>query len=371
MSAWMWAIVWAALAGSPPSATHGAASLLSSPESLQSADLAWVPPPTAGIRLPALAPTPTDRALLRKPWCSFGHHAQRFATGGPSADVVFRRPSQVARAALNEIRENITNPDNYKSRPAAEARFNELVRTVDGPALVRITLQDTDARIQLMALKATTAIVALQPRLAAFATGYLGVKDPQLAGAAVELHFASDCDTAVIYALDGFRHPDEGVQLTTLRLVLKASQDHENLRLADRIAALVAQGVGTPRARVVALRILGQLGTLATANQVEGLLKDKDDRVAAEALATLAVLQPESAAKLLTKWLKDKSPLKRAGALRAFAQVHGTRRDLAENVIRPLTRETTPLPDTLGVGVGPGKTIGEVARAALAYMEME
>ena len=356
MAAWLTGLVWLALTNNPVA--------------LQSMDLAWVPPPSAGVRVPAMARVATDRGLVRKPWCSFGRHAQRTSSAANGPDVLFRRLSPEVRSALSEIHEAILNPSDYSARATAVARFAKLVQTVDGPALIRTTLMDTDARVQLMALKAAQLIVARQPRLAAFATGYLGAGDPQLSMAALDLHFASGCDTAAQYALDGFRHPDEGVQLTTLRLVYAYSRDHENLRLADRIGEFVAQGKGTPRARVVALRILGRLGVSATTSYVEALLNDKQDAVAAEALATLAILQPGAAEKLLGKWLKDKSPLKRAGALRAFAQVHASRRDLAEKVLRPMLNEATPVVDVYGVGAAPGRTLGEVAHAALDYIEM-
>jgi hypothetical protein len=371
-------IMWLALASAPPypalagatTTTQGRISV-PKPAAQQNVDVSWVPPATVGMRLPAMTAQPTDRALVRKPWCNFGRHAQRFAVTGAVPDIVFRKPTQQARTELNQIRENITNPENYKSASEAEARFNKLVRTTDGPAMVRITLLDSDERMELLGLKAAKAIVALQPRLAAFATGYLSVKDPALATAAVELHFASECDTAVLYGLDGFRHPDEGVQLATLRMVYLTTQNHENLRLVDRIAALLADGVGTPRARVAALRVMARVGALATSNYAEALLKDKDDVVAAEALATLAVLQPARAGLYATKWLKDKSPQKRAGALRAYAQVFAVRQDLADTVIRPLMADPTPLADPSGLNAGLGKTLGDVARAAVAYMALE
>lgn len=360
MKVWLTAILAAALLGSPAQAHADAPTL----------DLSWVPPPSVGMRLPALTPEPTDRALVRKPWCDFGHHAQRFSTPGAGPDFVFRKLSPPARTALQEIRDAITNPNDYKAAAEAEARFDRLVLTADGAALVRLTLLDPNPRIELMALNAAKLIAALEPRLAAFATGYLASADPELAAAAVETHFASGCDTAALYALDGFGHPDERVQLATLRAAFNVSRNHENLRLVDRIAALMASGKGTPRARIVALRVLGRLGAVATSNYVETLLKDKDDAVAGEALATLAVLQPERAGVQATKWLKDKSPQKRAGALRAFAQAYAGRQDLAEKLIRPLMQDTTPLADPLGVGEGAGKTLGDEARAALDYIEL-
>ncbi len=356
MAAWLIGLVWLALTDNPVA--------------LQNADLSWVPPPTAGMRAPALAPVATDRQLVRKPWCDFGRHAQRAGKGTNAADVVFRRPSAQSRTALNAIREAIQNPDDYKATGAAQARFEQLAQTIDGPGLLRITFQDTDARVQLMTLKATRLVVARQPRLVAFATAYLGATDPQMAIAAMEAHFASGCDTAAQYGLDGFRHPDEGVQLATLKQVFEVTRQRENLRLIDRIADLVAQGVGTPRARVIALRLVGRLDDEAASAAVESLLKDKNDAVAAEAFATLAILQPGLAEKRLGKWLKDKSPLKRAAALRAFAQVHANRRDLAEKVLRPLLADPTPIPETLGVAAAPGKTLGAVAQAALNYIEM-
>lgn len=331
-------------------------------------DLSWVPTPTAGVRLPALTRETTDRALVRKPWCDFGKHAQRYSKGGNGADAVFRRPSAEARATLNEIRESILNPTDYASPAAAEARFGQLAQTVDGPALIRLTIQDADPRIERMALRASKLVVALQPRLAAFATGYLTSADPELAIAAVDMHFASGCDTAAQYALDGFRHPLESVQLATLRAVYEFSRNHENLRLADRILQFIAEGKGTPRARFVALRLFGHLGLESTAVPIEALLTDKQDAVAAESLATLAIVSPGLAEKYLKKWLKDKSPLKRAGAMRAIAQVYASRREVAEPLLRPLLNDTTPLPDAFGLAAAPGKTLGEVARAALAYI---
>lgn len=354
MAGWLTGLVWLALSAAP-----------------QPVDLTWVPAPSVGLRLPALAAQPTDRALVRKPWCNFGRHAQRWAKGSTTPDVVFRRPSTEARAALQEIHEAVLNPTDYTSRDAAEARFQKLVQTVDGPALIRITLQDTDTRMQLMSLRAAKLIVARQPRLAAFATGYLGSPEPELAIAATEMHFASGCDTAVLYALDSFRHPDENVQLALLHLILQASQERENLRLAERIGSFIAEGKGTPRTRVIALRLLGRLGVEAATTDVERMLNDKQDAVAAEALATLAILQPGAVEKRIGKWWKDKSPHKRAAAMRAFAQVYPTRLDLAEKQLRPMVNDTTPLPDAFGVAMGPGKTLGDLARAALSYVQME
>ena len=357
MAAWLTGLMWLALTNNPVA--------------LQSADLSWIPLATAGMRAPALAREATDRRLLRKPWCDFGRHAQRVGKLQDGVDVVFRRPSAEARTALNEVIESLQNPNDYKARATAEARFTQLAQTVDGPGLLRIALQDADPRVELMALKASRLVMGRQPRLVAFATPFLGAADPQLAIAAVETHFASGCNTAAQYALDGFRHPDEGVQLATLKSVYAATRTHEDLRLADRIGDLVVQGHGTPRTRTIALRLLGRLGLEAASTNVEALLTDKQDAVAAEALATLAILQPGAAEKRLGKWLKDKSVVKRAGALRAFAQVYASRLDLAEKVLRPLLSDATPLPDPLGVGVGPGRTLGEVARAALAYVEMQ
>ena len=322
------------------------------------------------MRVPAFAPAVTDRALLRKPWCDFGKHAKRYSPGTPGPDVVFRRPSEEARTALHEIHEAIVDPTNYAAPAAAEARFAKWVQTIDGPALIRLTVQDPDPRMQLLSLKASRLIVARQPRLAAFATAYLSSADPALATAALEMHFASGCDTAAQYALDGFRHPDETVQLATLHAVYDASRSHENLRLGDRIAELMSQGRGTARARVVALRLFGRLGLESVAAYVEPLLKDKQDAVAAEALATLAILQPSIAEKYATKWLKDKSPLKRAGALRALAQIYAGRRDLAEPLLRPMLNDKTPVPDAFGLAMAPGGTLGDVAQAALNYVVM-
>ena len=244
--------------------------------------LQWVPPPTAGVRLPAMAETATDRVLVRKPWCDFGRHAQRFSKGFTGVDLVFRKPSVPARNALNAIRDSIMNPQSWSSPGLAEKEFARLAATSDGPALIRLTLVDTDARIQLLGLTASLPVVAKHPRLAAFATAYLGAPDAKLAQAAVEMHFATGCDTAALYALDGFRHGDERVQLTTLRLIYEASRNHENLRLIDRIGEFISQGKGSPRARVVALRVIGQLGTESVSNYVEKLLTDKQDAVAAE-----------------------------------------------------------------------------------------
>ncbi len=332
--------------------------------------LQWVPPPTAGVRLPAMAETATDRVLVRKPWCDFGRHAQRFSKGFTGVDLVFRKPSVPARNALNAIRDSILNPQSWSSPGLAEKEFARLAATSDGPALIRLTLVDTDARIQLLGLTASLPVVAKHPRLAAFATAYLGAPDAKLAQAAVEMHFASGCDTAALYALDGFRHGDERVQLTTLRLIYEASRNHENLRLIDRIGEFISQGKGSPRARVVALRVIGQLGTESVSNYVEKLLTDKQDAVAAEALVTLAILQPGKVEKRLQKWLSDKSALKRAAAIRAFAQVHANRRDLAEKYLRPLQNDTTPVPDFFGIRMAPDQQIGEIARSALRYIEL-
>ena len=332
-------------------------------------DLSWLPAATTGVRLPALQRDVTDRGVARRRWCDFGRHAQRLAKVPPALDPVFRKPSSETRRALQEIRDSLANPDDYTAPQQAEARLRALVATAEGPPLLRVLLQDPQPRLQLLALRLGAAVVAAHPRLAAFATPYLNVADPERAAAAVELHVRSGCDTAALYALDGFRHPSEAVQLTTLRLVWEVSQSHENLRLADRISQFLVQGHGTPRSRVAALRVLGRLGWLSAGTDVEPLLRDRQPAVAAEALVTLAIVQPGRAERVLLKWLRDPTALKRAAAVRAFAQVFAHRVDLAEKHLRPLIADVAPLPPDLGQTAKPQR-VRDVVEEALAYIEL-
>lgn len=329
-------------------------------------DVSWVPPLQIGVRVPALLPEPTDRALVRRPWCDFGLHAQRRGQLAPGMDPVFRRLSPQAKTVLNTNRELALNPADYTGPKTAETHLLELLKTPDGPPLARTLLQDQQPVMLGIGLRMARQLVAQHPRLAAFATGYLAIADPQLALEAMEVHMAAECDTAVQYGMDGFKHPSEAVQIATLRRVFELAQNHDDLRLPGRILAWMREGYGSPLARVVALRMATQLGWLSSATDAEVLTGDKQDAVAGEAMVLLAMTQPVLTEGKLAKWLKEKSPIRRAGALRAFAQVNVYRPDVTDKLLRPLLEDRTVVTDAV---TGEKRTLGDLAEAAMRYLE--
>lgn len=337
---------------------------------LLAVDTSWVPPLTVGIRAPAFLPEATDRALVRRPWCDFGRHAQRRAKGLPGMDAVFRRPSGESRQALAVIRERIVTPDDYKTRSQAEKDLTTLLKTMDGPALYKTLSQDENRDVLAIATRAAVPIVAQHPRLAAFVTGMLAAPDPELALAAMELHLAAACDTPVQYGMDGFTHPSEAVQMSTLHRVWELSQKFEDLRLPNRVLQWVIEGRGTPRSRVTAVRIAAMLGSQSAFNAAQTLLADKNDAVAAEALVIVAQLQPNLAEARIPKWLRDKSPVKRAAAVRAMMAAMPDRQDLVDKWLMPLAHDTAVVPDLYGINGGP-RTVADLVAEALRYAAVQ
>ena len=346
----------------PPSAPAA------NPATLPAVDLSWLPPLTVGARSPAFLAQPTDRALVRKPWCDFGRHAQRRAAGAVGTDPIFRRPSAEAKQALAAIREELLNPADFRVREAAETKLATLLATDDGPAIYKGLAQDQSVYMQTIAARGAKAQVRAHPRLAAFATGLLAAADPALALAVVELHLNAICDTPVQYGVDGFKHPDERVQLATLREVYRISREMENLRLPDRVLAWMLEGRGSARARVVALRMTNALGWQSAWTAVLALSADKNEHVAAEAFVVACSLQPGWANTRVPKWLKDKSPVKRAAAIRGFVAAFPDRADLVQTWLHPLASDKALVPDPYGVNGGPRVVSDLVAQAEAAVL---
>jgi HEAT repeat protein len=209
--------------------------------------------------------------------------------------------------------------------------------------------------------------MAANPRLAAMMLEHLKHPDPAVARAAVRLVFATGCDAPVQYGMDALRHADESVQLTVLQEVGTAMRHRTDIGLPDKVMAWLEAGEGKPRARLAALRMLAELGWLPATPGLERLARGPQPDESAEALAALAVVAPTRAAKLMTAWLSDRQPVRRAAAARAVVEVMALEPARAAAALQPLLADGARGADPLQ----PATTVGEVARRALAWVRVE
>lgn len=312
----------------------------------------------------AVAPKPGPAKVWprRVPWCDFAKHAQGLAAVPVAQDPVFRTPTPARLAAM----EAILSTPRATPRATRAAALTALFQGDDGAALARVALSATDPKRLALALQAATPLATNHPRLAGLVTGQLAHPEPEVAEWTVHLLFQTGCDSPALYAMDGLQHASEPVRKATVGHVMDAATRHPDIGLMAKMSTWLENPTATRLEKVRTLRMLGDLGWLPATPTLQRLVGAKDPVVAAEALVALARVAPQTAAPWLKPWAKDRNPLRRAAAARAAADVFALDPDRGRQLLGPLLADKArvPMPDEGGA------TVGELARRALAYVEM-
>jgi hypothetical protein len=302
---------------------------------------------------------PATRVQERQPFCDFGAHSAALQNVAVQADPVFRQPGPSAKQALAAQRKRL-----LEGLPAPD--LAALFAGPDGPALVRLALQERDPRTLEAVLSAAQPVARRHPRLAALALDHVLSPHVEVATAAVGLAFATGCDAPSLYALDGLAHPDERVQRAVLAHLAILLQNHRDIGLASRLCRWLEEGKAPVTSRVLALRLLASVGWMPAEPTLQGLSQSTEPAVAAEALVAWAVVAPDRARASAVKWLTDRRPVKRAAALRALAQAAPEEPTTAVAIAR-LAHDRHAGADPLAAAT----TVAEVAQQALAYIALE
>jgi len=325
---------------------------------------AWPPPMVVGMRLAAQSSAP------RRVWCDFAAHAKARSVVKYAQDPLFRKLAPEPQAAFDEVRKAlIAAKPGTKAHRAAETALQNLLLGPDASGMARVALSDAESKVFVPALRFACAVAPGEPRIIGFAGQHLKSKDPQVVLAAATLLFAANCDSPLDYVLDALENDDAAVQTGVLQLVFRSALDHTTSPTLARVAQWLDAGGGTTATRVLALRILGVLAWQPTVGILERLTKEAEPAVAGEALASLAVLGAAMPA-TVQAFLTDPSPLRRAGAIRAIAQMDAMRPERVRAQVTPLLSDKAPVTDAAATGKDKPPTVGELAQRALDYAEV-
>lgn len=301
----------------------------------------------------------------RQPWCDFGNQAKVFLATPPSADPVFRTPTELVKAKLGVVRKTLMLG---KLEPAAAViQLRALFGLSEGASLARLAVMDPDPKMAAAALDAAQSIAPQHPRLFALAAEKFAHPDPAVAEAAVRLAFSTGCDIPALYALDGLRHPDARVQRATVALVRDAARWRTDIGLVVKLTDWLESGEGAPQARLAAIRALGELAWLPATGVLNRLVRTGKLNEAAEAFVALSAVSPSAVAGQVEAWLRDKAAVKRAAGARAVAQALALDQRKVEKWLAMLLADPATGADPLA----PTTTVGQVAKQALAYVRME
>ncbi len=316
-----------------------------------------------GLRTP-MRSSPTAPAS-RLPWCDFGNQAKVFIATPPSADPVFRNPTDLTKAKLGVLRKNLML--GTLDRHAAVVQLRTLFALPDGPSLARLAVMDADPKWAVAALDAAQSIAPQHPRLFALVTEKFAHPDAAVAEAAIRLAFSTACDVPALYALDGLHHPDARVQAATVALLAEAARRRTDLGLVGKLLEWLESGDGAAQARLAAIRALGELAWLPATGVLDRLARTGKPNEAAEAFVALAAVSPWTVTGRLETWLRDKAPVKRAAGARAAAQALALEQAKVEKWLTALLEDRATGADPLA----PATTVGQVAQKAMRYVRME
>lgn len=276
-------------------------------------------------------------------------------------DPVFRPPSPEAKAQLGRTRKAILTGD-----PTGDAQLQALVSGPQGPSLARLALQDRDPRMQLAAAKAATGLAKAHPRLFAFLPTLDRNTPSNLALALVRLDFATACDTPVLYALDALDHPSAEVVELAVRLVAAQAQHIRSPAPVDRVAAWLERRSGPPKQRLLAVRLLADLGLVHLSGLMGRLSRDPDAAVAGEARVGWARLAPVDASKSAATWWQDRRPCAQLATLRAVALLGAAEPAVHLASVQSATQNSAICGDPL---TGLPRKVSEVAQQVLDYWQ--
>ncbi len=278
-----------------------------------------------------------------------------------AADPVFRPPTPEAKAQLGRTRKAIFSGD-----PGGPAQLQALFDGPEGPALARLALQDRDPRMQIAAATAATSLAKAHPRLFAFLPGLNRSTPPRLALATLQLNFATGCDTPMLFGMDALDHPSAEVVELAIRLSVAQTQQIRSPALADRVAAWLERRSGPARLRILAVRLLADLGAVHLTGLMARLSKDGDPLVTGEARVGWARLAPEDAGKQAEAWSQDRRPCSQMAALRATAEIGAANPWPLIPAVRLAARSPAVCADPL---TGTALKVSDVAQQVLAYWD--
>lgn len=218
--------------------------------------------------------------------CDFAVVASKLQTLPVADDPVFRPPSPQAKAELGRVRKAVLGGN------VGDAALQALFAGPEGPTLARMALQDRDPRVQLTAVRQAAILAEKHPRLFGFLPTLDAKTQVDLAEALVRFDFATHCDTPVLFALDGLRHPDPTIVGLVVHQTLALAAHLRHPAPLNRLVDWLVTPAGHPRLRAATLRSLGEAGYLHLVPALQLLRNSTQRMVANEALVALAVSAP-------------------------------------------------------------------------------